>query len=142
MAGGCRRAWRSTTSVHAPGPVRSSVSTFVFLLNTCPALRTMWSHMSRSAGCPGAPANVHCSTCVHACKGIRDACGQRWPPGSRLLEDSHALDAGRMRVQQRPAQTPQDTGSVLLGAKGCMAHFHPAGPVEVMDVNRISGSTM
>ena len=46
-----------------PGPVRSSVSKFLLPEKRWSTLRAMRLHISRSAGWPGAAANVHCSTC-------------------------------------------------------------------------------
>mmetsp|Transcript_11545 Transcript_11545/g.37905 ORF Transcript_11545/g.37905 Transcript_11545/m.37905 type:complete len:514 (+) Transcript_11545:5505-7046(+) len=52
------RAWRRTTSVKMPGPVRSSVSRLVLLLKRARAREAMRLHTSRSAGCPGAAAKT------------------------------------------------------------------------------------
>ena len=59
----CFQNCRMTTSVNAPGPVRSSVSRLVLLVKTRWTLRATWSQISRSAGCPGAPAKTQLSTC-------------------------------------------------------------------------------
>ena len=62
LESGCSCACFRMKSVKAPGPVRSSVSKFLFPENFRSTLRAMWSHMSLRAGCPGAAAKVHCST--------------------------------------------------------------------------------
>ena len=60
---GCNCACFKMKSVNAPGPVRSSVSKLLLPENFRSTLRAMWSHISLRDGCPGAAANVHCSTC-------------------------------------------------------------------------------
>ena len=64
--GGCRRACLRTASVQGPGPVRSSTSCRTFSEKRSPSWRAMCSHTSLSAGCPGAAAKAHCSTCDKA----------------------------------------------------------------------------
>lgn len=54
LAALCCRAWRSTTSVHTACPVRSAVSRTLFREKVLMALRAIWSHSSRSTGCPAA----------------------------------------------------------------------------------------
>ncbi len=80
-----------TVSVQTPGPVRSRVSTLVDAEKAVPVCRAMWSQISRSAGCPGAPANVHCNTCGKgASRRLQEsftwgACKPRsWPCNSTL----------------------------------------------------------
>ena len=58
----------------APGPVRSRVSKFLFPVNLVSMLLAMWSQMSRSAGCPGAAANIHWSTCTVGIEACLDRC--------------------------------------------------------------------
>eukprot|EP00951_Prasinocladus_malaysianus_P000881 scaffold6130_cov33-Prasinocladus_malaysianus.AAC.3 len=52
-------AWRRTTSVQIPGPVRSRVSRLVLLLKRARACAATKSQTSRSTGWPGAAIKTH-----------------------------------------------------------------------------------